>query len=154
MIHDTVEELTPLVGIRPACRALGVAPATVYRRRRPPVPRPAVPRALSPRALSDGERAALLAELHSERFADCAPAQVYATLLDEGTYLASERTMYRILAREHGGVRERRDQLDRPAYTRPELLVPAHASSFRLTQVRSGGWCEPAALIESGDQGM
>jgi putative transposase len=65
----------------------------------------------------------VLAELHSERFVDCSPAQVYATLLDEGEYLCSERTMYRLLASRHGGVRERRDQLSHPAYTKPELLA-------------------------------
>ena len=123
MIETTVEELTPLVGTRPACRALGAAPATIYRRRTPPAPRPVSPRAPSPRALSGAEREAVLAELHSERFVDSAPAQVYATLLDEGRYLASERTMYRVLAAEHGSVRERRDQLDRPAYSAPELLA-------------------------------
>src|SRR5262249_52919907 len=62
-------------------------------------------------------------ELHSERFVDCSPAQVYATLLDEGCYLASERTMYRLLEARHGGVRERRDQLTHPAYVKPELLA-------------------------------
>ncbi len=96
MIEQTVEELTPIVGTRPACRALGVAPATIYRRRRPPAPRPPRPRRLPARALSEAERQAVLAELHSERFVDCSPAQVWATLLDEGRYLASERTMYRL----------------------------------------------------------
>jgi putative transposase len=123
MIEQTVEELTPIVGTRPACRALGVAPATIYRRRRPPAPRAPRPRARPPRALSEAERAAVLAELHSERFADASPAQVWATLLDEGRYLASERTMYRLLAAAHGSVRERRDQLTHPAYKRPELLA-------------------------------
>jgi putative transposase len=123
MIEQTVEELTPLVGTRPACRALGAAPATIYRRRRPPTPRPRRPRPLPARALSDAEREAVLAELHSERFLDCSPAQVWATLLDEGRYLASERTMYRLLEVRHGGVRERRDQLTHPAYARPELLA-------------------------------
>jgi transposase InsO family protein len=65
----------------------------------------------------------VLAELHSQRFVDCSPAQVYATLLDEGRYLCSERTMYRLLAQQHGGVRERRDQLTHPAYAKPELLA-------------------------------
>src|SRR6266545_2469673 len=97
MIEQTVEELTPIVGTRPACRALGVAPATIYRRRRPPAPRPPRPRRLPARALSTVEREAVLAELHSPRFVDCSPAQVWATLLDEGRYLASERTMYRAL---------------------------------------------------------
>ena len=123
MLEQTVEELTPIVGTRPACRALGVAPATIYRRRRPPERRPPRPRSAPARALSLGEREAMLGLLHSERFVDCSPAQVYATLLDEGRYLASERTMYRLLAARHGSVRERRDQLTHPPYARPELLA-------------------------------
>ena len=123
MIEQTVEELAPIVGTRPACRALGAAPATIYRRRRPPTPPPRRPRPAPARALSEGERETVLAELHSPRFVDCSPAQVWATLLDEGRYLASERTMYRLLAGRHGSVRERRDQLTHPAYARPELLA-------------------------------
>jgi len=87
MIEQTVEELTPIVGTRPACRALGVAPATIYRRRRPPAPRPAKPRPTPARALSEQERRAVLELLHGERFVDASPAQVWATLLDEGRYL-------------------------------------------------------------------
>ena len=64
----------------------------------------------------------MLEVLHSERFIDHSPAQVWATLLDEGRYLCSQRTMYRVLA-EAGEGRERRDQLSRPAYTKPELLA-------------------------------
>src|SRR3954469_6791529 len=123
MIEQAVEELTPVIGTRASCRALGASHATIYRRRRPPAPpsRPR-PRPRSPRALSDAERAAVLAQLHSERFADSSPAQVWATLLDEGTYLASERTMYRLLAAD-GEARERRAQLTHPTYQRPELLA-------------------------------
>jgi len=123
MICETVEELTPIIGTRPACQALGASVATVYRRRRPPEPRPPRPRPTPERALSEAEREAVLAELHSERFIDCAPEHVYATLLDEGVYLCSTRTMYRLLAARHGSVRERRDQLTHPAYTKPELLA-------------------------------
>jgi putative transposase len=123
MIEQTVQELTPLVGTRPACRALGASAATIYRRRRPPEPRPVRPRPAPARALSETERETVLELLHSERFVDSSPAQVWATLLDEGRYLASERTMYRLLAARHGGVRERRDQLTHPAYQRPELLA-------------------------------
>jgi putative transposase len=123
MICDTVEELTPVIGTRPACRALGASVATVYRRRRPPQPRPPRPRPAPARALSEVERERVLEVLHSERFVDCSPAQVWATLLDENTYLCSERTMYRLLEAKHGGVRERRDQLTHPAYAKPELLA-------------------------------
>jgi putative transposase len=137
MIEQTVEALTPVIGTRPACRALGAAPATVYRRRRPPAPRPQRPRPTPARALSAAERDAVLAELHSERFADCSPAQVWATLLDEGRYLASERTMYRLLAARHGRVRERRDQREHPAYAKPELLAerPNQLYSWDITKL-------------------
>ena len=136
MIAQTVEELTPLVGTYPACRALGAAPATIYRRRRPPEPRPRTPRPKPARALSDPERDAVLEALHSERFVDASPAQVWATLLDEGRYLASERTMYRILA-EQGESRERRDQLVHPAYVKPELLAtrPNELWSWDITKL-------------------
>ena len=123
MIAATVEELTPLIGTRPACRALGASPATIYRRRRPPQPRSARPRPTPARALSEPERAQVLDVLHCERFVDVSPEETYATLLDEGSYLCSTRTMYRILAAHHGGVRERRNQLTHPAYKKPELLA-------------------------------
>ncbi|MDA2912331.1 IS3 family transposase, partial [Nitrospiraceae bacterium AH_259_D15_M11_P09] len=71
MMEQAVEELTPIVGTRPACRAFGVAPATMYRRRRPPQPpKPSKPRVPSARALSPTERQAVIEELHSERFVD------------------------------------------------------------------------------------
>src|SRR3954447_6131305 len=138
MITETVEQLTPIIGTRPACRALGAAPATIYRRRRPPAPRASRPRPGSARALTPGERDAVLAELHSERLPDRSPAQVWATLLDEGRYLASERTMYRLLAGEHGRVRDRRDQRSHPAYARPELLAerPNELYSWDITKLK------------------
>jgi putative transposase len=123
MIAATVKELTPVVGTRPACRALGASPATIYRRRRPPEPRPRRSRPTPARALSEPERERVLEVLHSERFVDVSPEETYATLLDEGSYLCSTRTMYRLLAAHHGGVRERRDQLTHPAYAKPELLA-------------------------------
>jgi putative transposase len=88
-------------------------------------------------ALSEEERAAVLEQLHSERFVDASPAQVYATLLDEGTYLASERTMYRILAAA-GESGERRDQLRHPAYAKPELLAtgPNQLWSWDITKLK------------------
>ena len=123
MIERTVEELTPIIGTRPACRAVSASPATIYRRRHPPAPKPPRPRPAPERALSEPERAAVLEVLHSERFVDVSPEETYATLLDEGTYLCSTRTMYRLLAAKHGGVRERRDQLTHPGYGAPELLA-------------------------------
>ena len=123
MIERTVEELTPIIGTRPACRAVGASVATVYRRRRPPEPRVRRPRPTPARALTPPEHEAVLEVLHSERFVDVSPEETYATLLDEGTYLCSTRTMYRILDAKYGGVRERRDQLTHPAYAKPELLA-------------------------------
>jgi putative transposase len=107
----TVTDLGPRLGIAPTCAALGLPRATYYRRRRPrPAPRP---RRRPPRALPAGEQAAVLAVLHEPRFVDLAPAEIYATLLDEGQYLCSERTMYRLLAAAHE-VRERRNQRRHP----------------------------------------
>jgi putative transposase len=82
MIAATVEELTPLIGTRPACRALGASPATIYRHRRPPQPRPARPRPTPARALTGPERQQVLNVLHSERFVDVSPEETWATLLD------------------------------------------------------------------------
>ena len=131
MIEATVEELTPIIGTRPACRAVGAAPATVYRRRRPPEPRTPKPRPTPERALSAPERQQVLDVLHSERFVDVSPEETWATLLDEGTYLCSTRTMYRILAAHHGGVRERRNQLTHPPYAKPGCLPSARTSCGR-----------------------
>src|SRR5665811_1411269 len=126
-----------LVGTHPACRALGVAPATLYRHRRPPGPKTPRLRVTPARALSAAERDAVLSELHCERFRDASPAAVWATLLDEGQYLASERTMYRLLAAE-GEVRERRNQLTHPVYWKPELLAerPNEVWSWDITKIK------------------
>lgn len=136
MIRQAVEELSPVIGTRLACRALGAAPASIYRRRRPPEPRPRQMRLPPARALSSVERETVLGVLHCERFVDRSPAQVWATLLDEGRYLCSERTMYRLLA-ERGEVRERRDQLAHPAYSKPELLAtqPNELWSWDITKL-------------------
>ena len=133
-----VEELAPTSGTAPTCAALGVARATLYRHRRrgstAPVQAP-VERS-SARALGVEERQAVLATLHSERFVDQSPAAVYARLLDEGSYLCSQRTMYRLLE-QAGEVRERRNQLRHPAYARPELLAsrPNEVWSWDITKL-------------------
>ena len=111
------------VGVVPACRALGVSRATFYRRRRP-APGRQQPRSTPARALDETEREQVLDVLASARFVDRSPAEVVATLLDEGQYLCSERTMYRILSAEQP-MRERRNQLTHPRYTRPELVATA-----------------------------
>ena len=118
----TVTEIGPRLGIAPTCAALGLPKASYYRHLKPRPP--AAPRKPSHRALGAEERRAVLDVLHEPRFADQAPAEVYAALLDEGRYLCSERTMYRVLA-ENAEVRERRDQLRHPAYKAPELLATA-----------------------------
>jgi putative transposase len=109
-----------------ACDALNVARATVYRHRArragPLLASPSRPR--PPRALTDEERQTVLDLLREPRFADLAPAEIYATLLDEGVYHCSIRTLYRIL-NDHDEVRERRDQLRHPVYAKPELLAEA-----------------------------
>lgn len=130
-------ELAERIGeIAPACEALGVSRATLYRHRRQGT-REARLRPTSHRALGTCERERVLAVLHSKRFVDKAPAQVWATLLDEGVYYCSIRTMYRILA-ERREVRERRNQLRHPKYHKPELLAerPNEIWSWDITKLR------------------
>ena len=140
---EAVTTLAPTVGVAPACRVLGIARASWYRQHRlatagsgPSPDRPDAPARTHPRALAVTEREAVLAVCHSPRFLDAAPAQVYATLLDEGTYLASERTMYRLLA-QAGESGERRDQVTHPAYQKPELLAtgPNQVWSWDITKL-------------------
>jgi putative transposase len=137
---QAAQELAPRVGIAPACRLIGLPRATFYRTTRPvpkavaPVPEPRKP---SPRALCPEEKESVLNELHSDRFMDSAPAEVVATLLDEGTWLCSERTMYRILnaAKE---VRERRNQSRHPIFEIPQLHAtgPNQVWSWDITKLK------------------
>ena len=108
---------------------------TLYRRREPN--RQRQPRPTPARALSTEERSAVLAQLNSERFADRSPRQVDAKLLDEGEYLCSVRTMYRILD-DNQGTRERRNQLKHPNYKKPELLAtaPNEVWSWDITKLK------------------
>ena len=120
-----VNGLLPEVSLRAACAALQMPRASYYRERRAAAfPSVTIPRPLPARALRPAERQTVLAHLHGERFQDRSPATVYATLLDEGHYHCSIRTMYRLLERK-GESRERRDQLTHPPYKRPELLATA-----------------------------
>ncbi len=137
MIATGIAELSPVTGTQAACAALAVSRATHYRRTMGPRLGPPAPRPSSARALTELERTTVLDTLHADRFVDVAPGAVVATLLDEGTYLASERTMYRILASAHE-VRERRNQLRHPAYERPELLAtgPRELWSWDITKLR------------------
>src|SRR2546422_9589047 len=116
-----LQELVPVVGTKAACAAVGRARATHYRHHRtaPRPPRLRQPPRPQPRALGPAERAAVLAELHSERFVDQATATVYATLMDVERYLCSVATMYRLL-RADGEVHERRRQATHPAAIKPE----------------------------------
>ena len=131
-----IEDYQHQTGLQPLCDALDVPRATLYRRRKAPEvsdqkrPSPAL-------ALSEHERRQVLALLHSDRFGDCPPAQVYATLLDEGQYLCSPRTMYRILA-DQDEVRERRNVRQHPQYAKPELLAtgPNQVWSWDITKLK------------------
>lgn len=131
-----VAELAPEVGAVAACAALDLPRASYYRHRRPPLCT-VKPRRHTARTLSTEERQTALAHLHEDRFQNSAPAAIYATLLDEGTYPCSIRTMYRLLAQE-GEVRERRDHLTHPAYTKHELLAtaPNQLWSWDITKLR------------------
>lgn len=119
-----MDELTPIIGRKRACAVLGRSRATHYRHRRGPRFGPPAPRPKPPRALGADEAEAVVEVLNSERYCDKAPAQVWASLLDEGTYLASVSTMYRLL-RERHQVKERRAQARRPPLVKPELMAAA-----------------------------
>ncbi|MBK8266461.1 MAG: DDE-type integrase/transposase/recombinase [Nannocystis sp.] len=132
-----MQDLSKRTGLRRACEALGLARATVYRRRREtPAPRGG-PRRSPERALDAAERATVLDLLHSEECVDKAPEAIVAILLTRGRWVCSARTMYRILA-EEGEVRERRSQRRHPAYKRPELMAtaPNQAWSWDVTWLR------------------
>lgn len=141
MTDAAIAELAPVMGVRAACRAAGRPQASHYRRHRlsPPPARPTPvrhPDRVQPRALAPAERAAILAVLHEPRFVDASPAQVWATLLDEGVYLGSQSTFYRLL-RSVGEVRERRRQATHPARVKPELFAagPNQVYSWDITKL-------------------
>jgi putative transposase len=134
----TTGSLAKAVGARAACESLGIARASYYRwsvALRPQMnpPEPYVPSW----SLSKEQRQEVLEILHTDRFVDRSPWAVYAALLDEGTYLCSVRTMYRIL-KEQGEVRERRNQLSHPVYHKPELLAmgPNQVWSWDITKLK------------------
>jgi len=119
-----------------ACRAFGVPKATFYRHRDPKPAAREKPRR-NHRKLSDEEEQRVLDLLTHERFVDEAVPEIYATLLNEGTYLCSQRTMYRVLER-HASTKERRDQLRYPEYSKPELLAdgPNQVWSWDITKLK------------------
>ena len=133
---NAASKLGQEVGKKAACEALGVPRATYYRHA-DSRPETSNSRPAPPVALTESEQQQVLDELHSERFWDRSPLEVYATLLDEGTYLCSARTMYRILER-HNEVKERRKQVSRPRYQKPELLAsgPNQVWSWDITKLK------------------
>jgi putative transposase len=131
------EQLAETVGVFAACQALELPRSSLYRTRQATEPCPVPDEGtVSPRALSSDEKVEVRQVLNSERFADQPPREVYATLLDEGQYLCSWRTRYRILD-ENQEVRERRNQLRHPQYTKPELLAtqPNQLWSWDITKL-------------------
>ena len=131
LVDERPDELT----VMEACEAVDLSRASYYRTKLST--EAAEPVCLSHRRLSDVERQAVLDALTSERFCDKSVRQVWAELLDDGVYLCSVRTMYRILA-ENAAVRERRDQRRHPEYTRPELLAtgPKQLWSWDITKLK------------------
>jgi transposase InsO family protein len=129
-----ITHLAPTVSVKAACAALGIPRASFYRFRQPRSE--AVPRRSPPRTLTAQERQHILSALNSDRFADQAPAEIYATLLDEGVYVCSIRTMYRLL-NAHAGVRERRAITHHGNYKKPELLAtgPNQVWSWDITKL-------------------
>ena len=119
---QSAEALGASIGVQAACATL-IVPRSSFYRARTKRPERTVPK-ISPRAISEAEKTKVRQELNSERFQDQSPREVYATLIDEGRYLCSWRSMYRILDENHE-VRERRDQLRHPNYVKPELLATA-----------------------------
>ena len=126
------------VGVAAACETLSIPRSTFYRHQSRREQTRCRPRPAPPLALTADERQCVLDVLHGEEFADKAPHQVYARLLDQGVYLCSIRTMYRVLEREHGGVKERRRHVQRPAYSKPELLATGanQVWSWDITKLR------------------
>ena len=139
---EAIATLAGATGTRAACAAVSCPQASYYRRHRiSPPPRRSAPISHrdrhQPRALAPAERQAILDVLHSDRFADTAPAQAWAALLDEGRYLGSVSTFYRLL-REAGESRERRRQATHPAAVKPELAAtaPNQVYSWDITKLR------------------
>ena len=126
------------VGKKAACEALAVPRATFYRHMSPESSQGEKTRPVPVLALTKQERDTVIDILHSERFQDKAPRQVYAALLDEGQYHCSVRTMYRVLTDEHGDVKERRRHVKHPSYEKPELIAtaPNQVWSWDITKLK------------------
>jgi len=128
-------ELAKTTGVKEACDMLSLSRASFYRKKSPVTCQPK--QQSSSRALTTSERDDVKQLLYSERFMDKSPSQIYARLLDEVQYYCSTRSMYRILERENA-VKERRNQLRRPNYTKPELLAsaPNQVWSWDITKLK------------------
>ena len=137
MIDEHFAELVGVTSTARACTLLGKARATHYRRQRPPMLGPPAPRPSPPNRLSEAERQRILTVLRSPEYCDLAPAQVWARLLDDGVYLCSISTMYRLLVIA-GENRERRRQRTHPAKKRPELIAraPNEVWSWDITKLQ------------------
>jgi putative transposase len=137
VIGAAFDELSPVIGVKPACDLLGHSRAGHYRRQRPPQHGPPRPRPASPNALTVDERARVLSVLHEPEHLDLAVTQVWARLLDESVYLCSIATMSRIL-RDAGENRERRRQRTHPAKTKPQLQAsaPNQVWSWDITKLQ------------------
>jgi putative transposase len=147
-----LDDLTALTSTTEACALLGQARATHYRRCRPPKLGPPAPRSAPPNRLTEPERQHILSVLRSAEFCDLAPAQVWARLLDDGTYLCSISTMYRLL-RLAGESRERRRQRTHPAKKKPELVAtrPNAVWSWDITKLKGpnrGDYYELFVIID------
>jgi putative transposase len=136
VIDAAFTELETVTSTKQACDLLGKPRATHYRRLRGPVLGPPTPRPAPPNTLSEAERQHILAVLRSPEYCDLAPAQVWARLLDDGIYLCSISTMYRLL-RIAGENRERRRQRTHPARKKPELIArrPNAVWSWDITKL-------------------
>ena len=163
MTDTAIAELVSCRGLRDACQAVGAAQASYYRRHRtspPPARSVPIPHRdrHQPRALSQAERDAILDVLHSDRFVDMAPAEVWAALLDEGVYLGPISTFYRLL-RQAGETRERRRQATHPATVKPELvayqpnsvwswdIVDTAVAAYRVSaRIKSGSHARPRLM--------
>jgi putative transposase len=137
VIAECFATIEPLLGTKAACAAVGRPRATHYRHQAPPKPTSSAARPAPPNRLSDDEAAEILDVLRSPRFVDLSPAQVFHILLDEGRYLASVSTYYRLL-RANGEVRERRRQATHPPRVRPELVAraPLVVWSWDITKLK------------------
>jgi len=137
VIEPAFSELVALTSTARACALVGKTRATHYRHQRPPVQGPPAPRPAPPNKLTEGERQRILSLLRSPEYCDLAPAQVWARLLDDGVYLCSISTMYRLLVIA-GENRERRRQRTHPAKKRPELIArrPNEVWSWDITKLQ------------------